>query len=144
MWCLESIKNGLTTFIEVKDGVEETRQRYCFDELVATGDMAMSDWDEDNRRRLQFWGVVGAVGDGRGTLTFKKGRQIGTYVNGRGIEESSSSRSSKEVVSTPSSSKKGKGRSVTPDGPLVDVSEAYGASGDEPEGFREASRESSL
>jgi hypothetical protein len=143
MWCLESITNGLTTFIEVRDGVEDTRQRYCFDELVATGNIAFSGRDDD-KRILQFWGLVGAVGDGRGTLTFKKGRQAGTYINGRDVEEGSSSRSSKEIVSTPSSSKKGKGRSVTPDGPLVDVSEAYGASGDEPEGFREASRESSL
>lgn len=135
--------------MEFDDNEDESRQKYHMDELLATGSLLYCGGDmrpgrDINKHVLKFYGLVGAVGDGRGTLTFKKGRQVGTYVNGRDIEEGSSSRSSKEVVSTPSSSKKGKGRSVTPDGPLVDVSEAYGASGDEPEGFREASRESSL
>lgn len=37
-----------------------------------------------------------------------------------------------------SSGKMRKGLGVRPDGPLVDVSEAYGATGEEPVGFRDA------
>lgn len=135
--------------MEIDDSEDESRQKYTMEELLETGSLLYSGGDirpgrDNNKHVLKFYGLVGAVGDGRGTLTFKKGRQVGTYVNGREVEDVSSSRSSKEVESTPCSSKKGKGRSVTPNGPLVDVSEAYGASGDEPEGFRAASRESSL
>ncbi|OCF35378.1 hypothetical protein I317_06319 [Kwoniella heveanensis CBS 569] len=62
--------------------------------------------------------IESLVGDGRGTLTLKKGRELAMLMgNGEGLG-------------------KGKGPAVRADGALVDVSEAYGASGDVPEGFR--------
>ncbi|KAK4687733.1 hypothetical protein P7C73_g2392, partial [Tremellales sp. Uapishka_1] len=55
------------------------------------------------------------LGDGRGTLTLKKGRILGEMCR----------------------EKKGRSFEVLADSPLSDVSEAYGASGIEPEGFRD-------
>lgn len=77
------------------------------------------------------------VGDGRGTLTFKKGRGV-AFALGLGESDQTGELEPghpkhKRVVK---SEKKGKGFSVLADGPLVDVSEAYGASGEEPAGFR--------
>jgi hypothetical protein len=55
--------------------------------------------------------------------------------NIRSVRKGREVRTAQSVIISPKS--KGKGRAVKGDGPLADVSEAYGASGSEPMGFRE-------
>ena len=88
-------------------------------------------------------GVASLVGNGRGALSLKKGRELASILGSSlevGEEASETlfkaEGSSKNAKGTP----KGKGLAVKADGPLADVSEAYGASGEEPEGFRTAGR----
>ncbi|WVF72322.1 hypothetical protein IAT40_007135 [Kwoniella sp. CBS 6097] len=76
--------------------------------------------------------IESLVGDGRGTLTLKKGRELAMLMsNGNGNGNGNGENEGHGVEK-----KYGKGAAVRADGALVDVSEAYGASGDEPEGFR--------
>lgn len=73
-----------------------------------------------NAREME---VANLVGDGRGTLSLKKGRMLADILPGSsGLG--------------PGMKGSGKGRSVLDDGVLADVTEAYGGTGTEPEGFR--------
>ncbi|WVR05061.1 hypothetical protein IAU60_002073 [Kwoniella sp. DSM 27419] len=95
------------------------------------------------------------LGDGRGTLTLKKGRELATLMNDSWAEERAgdidaaprlkgmtASLGSEPSVKGQRQSKKtsepvfGLAHRVRPDGALADVSEAYGANGEEPSGFR--------
>ncbi|KAK8869926.1 hypothetical protein IAR55_000494 [Kwoniella newhampshirensis] len=75
------------------------------------------------------------VGDGRGTLTLKKGRELARIMDAEIFGMVSISA---EAGAAEKGKKRGglRERAVRPDGALVDVSEAYGADGVEPEGFR--------
>nr|XP_031858366.1 uncharacterized protein CI109_006242 [Kwoniella shandongensis]KAA5525438.1 hypothetical protein CI109_006242 [Kwoniella shandongensis] len=78
--------------------------------------------------------VESLLGDGRGTLTLKKGRELARIMDSEtfGMTTTTVFASTEEKSTGP----KGKGLGVKADGALVDVSEAYGAGGDEPEGFK--------
>jgi len=89
------------------------------------------------------------VGDERGTLTLRKGRAIATLLAEENAAGSSMSitgivvgfeQRSPETSGRRRSEGKGKGGSGLEVRPLADVSEAYGASGAEPEGFRDVPR----
>ncbi|WRT67002.1 uncharacterized protein IL334_003968 [Kwoniella shivajii] len=71
------------------------------------------------------------VGDGRGTLTLKKGRELAMLLGDEDTE-----REIKALKGSPES-KKTRGKGITVEVPMLsDVSEAYGAEGYEPEGFK--------
>ncbi|CAD6584224.1 MAG: hypothetical protein TREMPRED_003773 [Tremellales sp. Tagirdzhanova-0007] len=82
------------------------------------------------------------VGNGRETLTLKKGRALASLLAGEEAGNSpgfaSGGKSSRDVhVGTWEGEGKSRRRSAKAVEPLADVSEAYGASGTEPLGFRE-------
>ncbi|OCF55276.1 hypothetical protein L486_07389 [Kwoniella mangroviensis CBS 10435] len=77
------------------------------------------------------------IGDGRGTLTLKKGRELSDLVNAEGEGENGSLENAiKSIKPSPTKRSNGKGVEVEVQ-MLGDVSEAYGADrGVEPEGFK--------
>lgn len=81
--------------------------------------------------------LAGLVGDGRGALSLRKGRLIAGLLAEEGATDYIAQKSPSGKSSDSKRGRDSLRAAVQPDGPLADVSEAYGATGLPPPGFRE-------